>query len=123
MKNISKKSYLINLLLFCLILIVYSCTENVVEVNGNVSNTNYTASEPFSNNISVVNQTKLRLEGINGTVKILGTTDSNSVKINGEKKVSSESTKDAENHLPDLNVTIEKDTDGKILQAEFVKIA
>ena len=106
MKNILRKTYINKLLLFCLIIVAGSCTENVVEVNGNVSNTNYIASEPFSNNISVVNHIKLRLEGINGTIKILGSSDSGSVKINGTKKVSSESTRDAEDHLPDLNVTI-----------------
>ena len=106
MINILKKLLLL-ILLTCLIMLTETgCDEKIVGVDVNVNNTNYSATEPITYNIAVVNHSKLRLEGINGDITISGRPGLSSVIINSEKKVSSESVSDAESHLQDLSVTL-----------------
>ena len=101
------KKLLLLILLTCLIMLTETgCDQKIVGVDGNIDNTNYSATEPFTHNIAVVNHSKLSLEGINGDVTISGRSGLSSVTINSEKKVSSESVRDAESHLQDLSVTV-----------------
>ena len=93
--------FLVTICLYC------GCNDNSVDSNDNVSNTNFVAEEPFSFEVNVVNHSKLRLEGISGNVIIAGMSGTNSVMITGERRVGSESSQDAEAHLPELQVTVQ----------------
>jgi hypothetical protein len=73
----------------------------------NVSNTNFSAKEPFSYEIDVMGHSGLSLEAINGTIVITEVSASNTVKITGVKQVKSESTEDAKAHLKDLVVDVQ----------------
>ena len=90
-----------------LILININCNDNSLGPIENVDNTNYVVSSTFSFNVPVVSQSKLRLEGVTGKVIIIGTTQTNSVIVTGEKRVASESIKDAELHMSELSVIMQ----------------
>lgn len=72
-----------------------------------IRNTDHIAKEPFAFDVAVIHQSQLRLEGINGNIFITGVSDADSVIITGEKIVGSESTKDAEEHLEDIEVRVQ----------------
>jgi hypothetical protein len=72
----------------------------------NVANTNFVAKESFSFKVQVDDHTRLRLEGISGDVIITGVSGSDSIIVAGEKRVGSESTKDAEEYLESLDVSV-----------------
>ena len=71
-----------------------------------VSNTNYVASEAFLFEVPVADQRAIRLEGINGSVLLRGRKITDAVRIEGEKRVGSESQEDANNYLSRLNVEV-----------------
>ena len=71
-----------------------------------VSNTNFSASEDFSFDLTVASQDRFVLSGINGTITVTGTTINNQVLITGTRQVKSESTDDAERWLQELNVLV-----------------
>jgi DUF4097 and DUF4098 domain-containing protein YvlB len=78
---------------------------------GNVDNTNFSATEDFDFRVAVANRTRIRLEAINGNVEITGKPNVNSLVIAGEKKVRSESLQDATVHLDDLDVRVTETVD------------
>jgi hypothetical protein len=78
-----------------------------VDSNDGVDNTDFVARESFSFKVHVDDQARFRLEAINGNVVITGVSDSDSVIITGEKRVGSESTDDAEEHLHLIQVTVQ----------------
>ncbi len=89
--------------------IIFSgCDEesNPVISSDDVRNTNFIASESFSIQVNHTTETTLRVEGINGEVKVTGKTDASVITIAGEKEVGSESLADAEEHLDDLEVSV-----------------
>lgn len=102
-------------ILLIAVMVLNSCDDdsNVLVQPKIVANTNFSASEPFSYKLDVVNQSQLDLEGINGNVNITGKSGFHSVIIKGEKRVESESTEDAADYLPLLEVSI-RDLSGKI---------
>ncbi len=73
---------------------------------GCVDNTDFAAEESFYQRIEFANQARLRLEGISGNIAIKGIVDSDSIIVSGTGRVRSESTEDAEDHLPLLEVRI-----------------
>jgi hypothetical protein len=77
-----------------------------VSSNGDVANTNFTATKDFSFDVDATNLSRLRLEAIDGDIIVTGTTGSNSVIITGERQVGSESVDDAEAHLDELEVSV-----------------
>jgi hypothetical protein len=81
--------------------------DNDDEYYNNVSNTHFSATETFFYKLTVINHSKLRLKGINGNVTIIGGSGTDSVIISGEKRVASESTRDAEIHLQELVVNMQ----------------
>jgi DUF4097 and DUF4098 domain-containing protein YvlB len=83
-----------------------------VDSDSNVANNDFVASEPFYFRVDVVGQEQLSLEGISGSIAITGVAGSDSVVISGEKRVRSESTEDAEEHLDLLEVSVEDLTTG-----------
>ena len=80
--------------------------DNPADSIGNVKNTDFVAEESFSFEVDVKDHTRLRLEAINGNVIITGLSESDSVMITGEKRVGSESMRDAEEHLQKLEVRV-----------------
>ena len=86
-----------------------SCgSDKSVDSNGNVSNTDFVAEESFSFRVDVVGHSRLRMEAVSGSITITGEPESDSVLITGERRVGSESTQDAEAHLPLLQVSVEE---------------
>ena len=90
----------------------FGCNDdsNPVSDEGDVANQKYKATETFSYNATVKDQTQFRLNGINGNIKVTGT-DTETITIAGEKKVGSDSVEDAEEHLQDIEINIQDTTD------------
>ena len=83
-------------------------SDKTVDSEGNVNNTDFVAKESFSFRVDVTTHSRLRLDGVSGTVTITGESGSDSVLITGERRVGSESTQDAEAHLPLLQVSVQE---------------
>ena len=71
-----------------------------------VDNTDFVASETFSYRVPLAEHVRFKLEGINGNIEITGVAGADSVSIEGERSVGSESIDDAEEHLPELEVSV-----------------
>ncbi len=79
-------------------------------------NNDVVARETFSIDVGVTTQISLRLEAINGNVQIFGRADAAKVTVGGEKQVGSNSIRDAEEHLADLEVLVDERTDEIIIR-------
>jgi hypothetical protein len=79
-------------------------TDNSTQPNRNVDNTEFEASQPFTIHLDADGRTGLQVDAVNGDISIDGRLDSDSVFIEGEKIVRSESRADAEEHLEFLDV-------------------
>jgi DUF4097 and DUF4098 domain-containing protein YvlB len=106
MKSTGKK-FVIGVLLSACIYWVSCGKDKSVDSNGDVANANFVAKESFSFKVRLFDHTRLRLEAISGSVAITGESGSDSVLITGERRVGSESTQDAEEHLQLLQVTVQ----------------
>jgi hypothetical protein len=84
----------------------------------NVSNTHYSAYEEFEFKFEVLDREYLDLCAISGSIEITGVADLDSVHIWGERRVESESTRDARAHLEFLQVNIEQYIDGIKVETE-----
>jgi DUF4097 and DUF4098 domain-containing protein YvlB len=73
---------------------------------GQVSNTDSVAEASFSFERNVGGQTQLTVKGINGTITVTGSPDTNSVTITGVRRVGSESVADARENLENLEVRV-----------------
>ena len=78
----------------------------VVDSDPNVGNNNYSATETFSLTFETANKSGLKINSINGPIEVFGLDGTTQVKIEGVKKVDSESQSDANAHLKDLEVQI-----------------
>jgi hypothetical protein len=94
-----------------LALLLSACIFDSDDNGFNVSNTNYSAIESFSHSIPIAGRTRLAMSGINGSMDISGVPSATTVEIWGERRVSSESTADAEQHLQELIVEVREYTD------------
>lgn len=104
-----KRNYLKILILSSIfIFIFFSNCNNGTDSGNNVSNTNFLATESLSFKVAKGNITKFRIVGITGTIQITGAAQLDTVFIDAVKSVGSESTRDAEDHLPELMVTVEE---------------
>ncbi|MDH3447532.1 MAG: DUF4097 domain-containing protein [Gammaproteobacteria bacterium] len=72
-----------------------------------VSNRNFSAQEPFSFNINVVNHVDLLMNAKDGDITISGIPGSASITIIGTRRVQSESVADAQAHLAKLQVSVQ----------------
>lgn len=106
MKNGITKLFFLVLLAASFICITCS-SDKSVDSDGGVDNTDFVAKESFSFKVDVAAHSRLRLEAITGSVTITGKSGSDSVLITGEKRVGSESTQDAEEHLQQLIVSVQ----------------
>jgi DUF4097 and DUF4098 domain-containing protein YvlB len=66
----------------------------------------FEATEQFSSAVDAGGLSVLEVEGVNGNIIIIGVNESDSVRIEAEKIVRSESTADAEEHLLALHVDV-----------------
>jgi hypothetical protein len=107
MKSRSTKLVMLALLPTCIFWSSCGDDGNLLDATGNISNTDFVATESFTFNVEFKNQLQLRLQGINSGVVITGVAGANSIRITGEKRVGSESTADAREHLQDLEVNVE----------------
>ena len=80
-----------------------SCGDN----DNSVNSTDFFAEEPFSFQVDIESQSRLRLEGIRGTVNVTGSPETTSVQITGKRRVESNSARDAEERLKDLDVDVQ----------------
>ncbi len=70
-------------------------------------NTDFAAEETFSFVVEIVNQTRFNLIGKNGEITVTGQSGANSVIVSGIKRVRSDSIKDAEERLQELEVNVQ----------------
>ncbi|MFQ5570413.1 MAG: DUF4097 domain-containing protein [Rhodothermales bacterium] len=73
---------------------------------GDARNTDFIARESFTYEVNISGQTRVTVEAINGTIEILGSATASSVIVTGERKVGSDTFRDAEEHLDDLEVRV-----------------
>jgi hypothetical protein len=92
-------------LIFC-VFWIHCGKDKGVDSGDNVSNTDFVAADSFSFEVEIGVHTRLSLEGINGNITITGLSGANSIIIEGERRVGSESTQDAEEHLQELEVSV-----------------
>ncbi len=71
-----------------------------------IHDTRYVVKRTFSYQIEAGRKTKLRLDGASGDVLITGTSNDSVVFISGERKVGSNSERDADDHLDELQVSV-----------------
>jgi hypothetical protein len=81
--------------------------DNGTGSDGVVDNTDFSAEAAFYFRLDLGSHETLRLEGISGEVMITDVAGSDSVIISGVRRVRSESTEDAEEHLPRLEVAVQ----------------
>lgn len=108
MRNILMRRNAAGIFLFILLnLIIFTaCGVRIIEPDDRVDNTNYAATESFSFDIAVKNQTRLALGAINGPVDVVGVPNAATARIWGERRVESESAADAKAHLKELEVRV-----------------
>ncbi len=75
--------------------------DRVVDAGGEA-----TERETFSFQVQAVNQSRLRVEGINGPIEIVGVPGATTVEIWGERRVTSQSREDAAAYLRHLEVRV-----------------
>jgi hypothetical protein len=106
----------INLLYFTTLFIILLINACVVDPyddhHENVNNTQYAAEEEFDYKFETFDRQYLELNAISGSIEIIGVADLDSVHIWGERRVESESTRDARAHLEYLQVRIDLYSDG-----------
>ena len=81
----------------------------VVDFDGDsdgVRNTNSTATAPFFFEVPLDQQRLVRVEAVNGIIEIIGGGRGDEIVVSGERRVGSESGRDAERHLGNLQVRI-----------------
>ncbi len=83
-----------------------------------VDNTNFTASGDFHHTVQAANRTTLRIEGINGEVKVRAVPNTGSVVISGERRVGSDSFADASDFLRHVTVVVTEFGDEIIARTE-----
>jgi len=99
-----------NLLTFIIIaaaISFHSCINNSVDDNV-VNNTQNEAKESFYYEIADIGFTTLQMDAINGEIEVIALSLIDTVIIEGERIVRSESIADAEEHLPLLQVIIDQ---------------
>jgi hypothetical protein len=86
-------------------MLILSCGNDATDPYGDVGNNDFVASEPFSLQFDVTNQTGIRADAINAAFEVVGVEGLNTISITGEKHVGSSSMEDAEEHLQFLIVS------------------
>ena len=96
--------------LFTLIVLIFLCLPFTYGGcgggGGSSSDGQVFVEEPFFFEVTVDQHVLLRLQGINGSVEITGNPTADSVEVEGERRVGSDTRADAEKHLDDLKVEV-----------------
>lgn len=74
--------------------------------SGDIRNNDYEARATFSEEISVEDHDRIRLDAINGNVTVTGVSGATTITVSGERIVRSDSQVDADVHLQDLEVHV-----------------
>lgn len=109
MKNLSKNKFK-NLVLFLAILVTFSfqsCIINSTD-DDDVNNNQYEAKESFYYEVADIGFNTLQMDAINGNIEVVAVAQIDTIIIQGERIVKSESIADAEDHLPLLQVIIDQ---------------
>ncbi|MBN2089516.1 hypothetical protein JW964_07875 [candidate division KSB1 bacterium] len=106
MKKQNRKFYSMFVIFSLMLFGITGCL--VVDPDQDIDNQNYTAQEPVEMYFNVSDNSKVTIEAINGTIKIIGKTNLNQIEIRGEKIVASESNADAEANLKNLDIQVVK---------------
>lgn len=106
MKKQKIKFYSIGVILSFMLFGITGCF--IVDPDLDIDNQNYTVQESIGMNFFVENNSKVTIEGINGTIEVIGKTNLDQVEIRGEKIVASESNTDAETNLRNLDIQVVK---------------
>lgn len=111
MKNLSNKKfkYLFLLLSILVAISFQSCIINSND-NDDVNNNQYEAKESFYFEIPDIGFNTLQMNGINGNIEVVAVAQLDTIIVQGERIVKSESIADAEDHLPLLQVIIDQAT-------------
>lgn len=84
---------------------VLACSDSTGTID-RVQNQNFMASASVSVDLDATPRTSFRVEGVNGTIDVIGTTATGAFTIRGERQVWSESSTDAQNFLNRLQVVV-----------------
>jgi len=98
-----KRIFSASLILAALSFLILNCNDSTSSDNY-VGNTDYVAEADFHYDTEVTNQVRLRIEGVSGSIIIIGRANFDSVIVEGVRSVGSETLDDAEEHLPYLQV-------------------
>ena len=83
-----------------------ACDDDALDPGDGVDNTDSVATAEFSFTVPVGSQTRVRVEAINGNVTVTGVSQAGSFVVRGERRVGSESVRDAAAHLDELQVEV-----------------
>lgn len=84
------------------------CVVGVVDVDGGGKHSGkFEASAPFTQTLAVGSQLTLKVTGANGSVRIWGVPGAGEVVVDGVRRVRSDSMRDADEHLANLQVSIQ----------------
>jgi len=111
MKNI--KIGIMLIAIFYLIFLTSCTTFDINNSSNDVSNRDYSASESFSYEFAVKNQSQVFIDAINSTINIVSNNNISKAKVWGERIVKSDSEADATSHLKKLEAIV-TDTDAAI---------
>jgi hypothetical protein len=105
------------------LLFAFACSETIVnpqdgdEGSGTNNNNKVKARKSFSHTVYLTSQTILKVEGINGSIKVESVSGSNQVSISGEKIVSSDTYQDASSYLKDISIEIDELTNELLVKS------
>lgn len=85
--------------------VALACNDSTGTVD-RVQNQNFVAKAAVSVDLDATPRTSFRVEGVNGTIDVIGTTGTESFTIRGERQVWSESLTDAQDFLSRLQVVV-----------------
>ncbi|MDH3424105.1 MAG: DUF4097 domain-containing protein [Gemmatimonadota bacterium] len=90
-----------------------ACFVNITDLDRSLD---VEVSEPFSYQLDATATVRLRLEGINGVVTVLGDPGSNAARVTGERRVRSDTRADAQQFLDRVTVTVLEQGDEIVVQ-------
>ena len=110
-KMTARQFVIVSLLLTSFISLLSCCDENPVDssMNGN-------AQASFSGDVGLQDQGKIRIEGVTGTIHVVGSSDATMLKVEAVKRVESRSDSDAEAQLQLLDIVITKLSDEVLIR-------
>ncbi|KAA3660819.1 MAG: hypothetical protein DWQ10_05865, partial [Calditrichaeota bacterium] len=90
-----------------LLILSSGCNVNgTIDVGDGDGDNRYTASDPINLRVGVAGHTGLDVNNVNGPVEIYGVNGIDEIEITGERIVRSDSQRDAEEHLQNLQVSL-----------------